>query len=433
MLVHGLELGLQRLSSMQRKRSATAQGERPADRVRLAYPSLEPSLADASAPSSLQQQGHQTQPHAAAAATPGAAGIDDDLQLEDLDELPTDAEATVMLLRNQLYPDPAAAAAAALAAKQSRSAKRSRSAPGPSRAAAAAVTAAAAAATAARKLPPIVLKSQLYTVLADKTAVDRDVEQLRQQGRARLFKLAIGADEFVVLLTQDYMRLVDGLIAQHSEAAQQLQLEEQQLARTKQQKQQGNQRQQQQQQVGQHGDEHDDAPGSTTSSAEHAAMAATLQAFRSRVVPVCTESHITSSRLLQLMRTAPAAAHHPQLGKDLAAAPAAAAAAGSADAILRRLLSAELVCRDSRSPDSFMFTVPGAAVFVKSVVAGRQEMLQMLKRKKYQEVLEKELVCASLRGSCLTPAFHLRDLQGRGLVSCMGTTAGQLVRLAQRK
>ncbi|WIA16353.1 hypothetical protein OEZ85_013051 [Tetradesmus obliquus] len=132
-------------------------------------------------------------------------------------------------------------------------------------------------------LPPIILKSQLYTVLADKTAVDRDVEQLRQQGRARLFKLAFGADE------------------------------------------------------------------------------------------------------------------------------------------------------DRHAPDSLMFTVSGAAAFVKSVVAGRQELLQMLKRKKYQEVLEKELMCVALRGSCLTPAFHVRDLQGRGLVACMDTTAGRLVRLAQRK
>jgi hypothetical protein len=143
----------------------------------------------------LQQQAHQKHPHAAAAAAaaPAAADTDNDVQLDDWEYLPTDAEATVMLLRDQLYPDPAAAAAAALAAKQSRSAKRSRSAPGPSKAAAAAVAAAAAAATAARQLPPLLLKSQLYTVLADKTAVDKDVEQLRQQGRARLFKLAFGA------------------------------------------------------------------------------------------------------------------------------------------------------------------------------------------------------------------------------------------------
>lgn len=169
-----------------------------ADRVRLVYPSLDPTLGDDSVPGSLQQQAHQLQPHAAAADTAAVsaapADVDDDdfFQLEDLGHLPTDAEATVMLLRSQLYPDPAAAAAAALAAKQTRSAKRSRNAPGPSKAAAAAVTAAAAAATAARQLPPIILKSQLYTVLADKTAVDRDVEQLRQQGRARLFKLAFG-------------------------------------------------------------------------------------------------------------------------------------------------------------------------------------------------------------------------------------------------
>lgn len=104
----------------------------------------------------------------------------------------TDAEATIMLLRQKLYPDPAQAAAAASAAKQSRHAKRSKGATGPSKATAAAITAAAAAAAAAKQLPPIVLKSQLYTVLTDKTTADRDLENLRQKGRVRVFKLAIG-------------------------------------------------------------------------------------------------------------------------------------------------------------------------------------------------------------------------------------------------
>jgi hypothetical protein len=81
------------------------------------------------------------------------------------------------------------------------------------------------------------------------------------------------------------------------------------------------------------------------------------------------------------MRTAAPLPSQSQPVKPPAAA-AAAAALSSADAIQRRLLSAELVCRDSRATDSFMFTVPGAAAFVKSVVAGRQELLQMLKRKK---------------------------------------------------
>lgn len=110
-------------------------------------------------------------------------GSDDGFELA-----PTDAEATIMLLRSKLYPDPQKAAAAAAAAAQSRHSKRSKTAAGPSKAAAAAITAAAAA----KQLPPIVLKSQLYTVLTDRTAADRDLERLRQSQRVRVFKLAIG-------------------------------------------------------------------------------------------------------------------------------------------------------------------------------------------------------------------------------------------------
>lgn len=118
--------------------------------------------------------------------------VEEDDELAGLDMAPSDAEATIMLLRSKLYPDPAAAAATAAAAKQSRHAKRSKGAAGPSRATAAAVTAAAAAAAAAQQLPPLVFKTQLYTVLTDRTAADRDVEDLRRQGRVRVFKLGMG-------------------------------------------------------------------------------------------------------------------------------------------------------------------------------------------------------------------------------------------------
>jgi hypothetical protein len=48
----------------------------------------------------------------------------------------------------------------------------------------------------------------------------------------------------------------------------------------------------------------------------------------------------------------------------------------------RQLLAAEVVTRDSRRPDSYLLTVPGAAAFVRSVVSGRQELLQLLGRKR---------------------------------------------------
>eukprot|EP00775_Hariotina_reticulata_P002010 gene2010-2332_t len=110
----------------------------------------------------------------------------------------------------------------------------------------------------------------------------------------------------------------------------------------------------------------------------------------------------------------------------------APAARDTAD-VLRHLLAADLICRDASNPDCFVFTVPGASTFVKSVVSGRKELLQLLSRRKYQEALDKELQCTKLRGSCLTVSFHIRDLQGRGLITTTSTTAGVLVRLVKRK
>jgi len=52
---------------------------------------------------------------------------------------------------------------------------------------------------------------------------------------------------------------------------------------------------------------------------------------------------------------------------------------------------------------------------------------------RYQEALETEVMCIKLRNSCLTPTYIVKDLQGRGLVTVTGTTAGPLIRLAQRK
>jgi len=112
---------------------------------------------------------------------------------DSFDSVLSDAEASILLLRHKLFPDPAAAAAAAATAKQTRHAKRSKSAAGPSKATVAAIAAATAAAAAAKQLPPVVLKTVVYTVLTDRTTADRDLEDLRQQGRVRVFKLAIGA------------------------------------------------------------------------------------------------------------------------------------------------------------------------------------------------------------------------------------------------
>lgn len=193
--------------------------------------------------------------------------------------------------------------------------------------------------------------------------------------------LCAGADEYVVLLTSDYLRIINSMITQH------MQLQQQQ--------------QQDRQQQG-----HPAAPAAYSSlqpsiigssdssnSAQHAVVTKTLQLFRDHVVPACQESHITRTRLLQLLQSghsaavtkqsAAAASQQPaSMPRRPSAAAAAAAVMPRKEDMERHLLALELVCRDSRAADSYMFTVPGAAAFVKSVVGGRQEMLQLLQRKK---------------------------------------------------
>ncbi|XP_069122738.1 inactive serine/threonine-protein kinase 19-like [Argopecten irradians] len=54
------------------------------------------------------------------------------------------------------------------------------------------------------KLPPIVLKHQLYGMMNDRTKVDQELNDLRKRGLVKLFKLGSEADEYCILFTNDY-------------------------------------------------------------------------------------------------------------------------------------------------------------------------------------------------------------------------------------
>ena len=176
--------------------------------------------------------------------------------------------------------------------------------------------------------------------------------------------LRTGADEYVLLLADDYLAILDRLIHKHQQLAAQPALQQDPTSPP---------------------DGHGNQP-SSISAAEAASVAATLQLFRDRVVPAWTDSSIPRATLLQLLRqpgqastAPPAAPSRPTGGQQ----PKPAAAGASREpAHERHLLALDLLCRDSRSPDSYQLTVPGAAAFVKSVVSGRQELLQQLGRKK---------------------------------------------------
>lgn len=112
------------------------------------------------------------------------------------------------------------------------------------------------------KVAPFATKAQLYTVLTDRTAVDRQLDELRRSNAVRLLQLPTGRDEYAIMLTSDY------------EAALQRSREEQRGKASS---------------------------GDQPPAAGAPPSAAVFDWFATRVLPACTEVMITHKELLQLL------------------------------------------------------------------------------------------------------------------------------------
>ncbi|XP_072704136.1 inactive serine/threonine-protein kinase 19 isoform X1 [Ciconia boyciana] len=62
-------------------------------------------------------------------------------------------------------------------------------------------------------LPPLVLRHQLYSLVSDRTAVDRHLNRLRDEGRIRLLHLGLGADTLGVVFMEPYKEKVLAAVA----------------------------------------------------------------------------------------------------------------------------------------------------------------------------------------------------------------------------
>ena len=60
----------------------------------------------------------------------------------------------------------------------------------------------------ANRLPAIAVKHQLYSIVKDRTLVDRELNLLRDRGIIRFFKLDSGSDEFAVVNDKDFMEII---------------------------------------------------------------------------------------------------------------------------------------------------------------------------------------------------------------------------------
>ncbi|XP_023227832.1 serine/threonine-protein kinase 19-like [Centruroides sculpturatus] len=54
------------------------------------------------------------------------------------------------------------------------------------------------------KLPPIIMKHQIYTLMKNRTEVDKELDSLLNEGEIRIFKLGRNNDEFAIVFMKDY-------------------------------------------------------------------------------------------------------------------------------------------------------------------------------------------------------------------------------------
>lgn len=58
-------------------------------------------------------------------------------------------------------------------------------------------------------MAPFATKAQLYTLLADRTAVDRQLDELRRSNAVRVLQLPTARDEYALMLTEDYVAALE--------------------------------------------------------------------------------------------------------------------------------------------------------------------------------------------------------------------------------
>jgi hypothetical protein len=80
----------------------------------------------------------------------------------------------------------------------------------------------------------------------------------------------------------------------------------------------------------------------------------------------------------------------------------------------------------------YTISVPGSGAFVRNLRGGRRELLRTLRRQRYKEMLEKNLMAKKLRDSLLSYTFHLHELVGSGRIECFETPAGRGIRITNK-
>ncbi|KAJ6653461.1 hypothetical protein lerEdw1_009215 [Lerista edwardsae] len=225
-------------------------------------------------------------------------------------------------------------------------------------------------------LPPLVLRHQIYSLVKDRTTVDRRLNQLKDEGRIRMFQHGFDADSVAVAFTDNYKAKVSVGLGR---------LWVQQRCRS---------------------------PGKMVTAlssrlqvlefASGKEFARTVKKFLDSVVSSCPDISFDKRRIL----------------KDF----------GFRDTEITELVNAGVLT--VRDAGSWWLAVPGAGRFVKCFIQGRKAVLNMIEKAKYKEVLLSDLQNRRAPSVKLGLSYHIHDIIGAQLVDCVPTTSGTILRLA---
>ncbi|XP_057519455.1 uncharacterized protein LOC130800116 isoform X2 [Amaranthus tricolor] len=93
------------------------------------------------------------------------------------------------------------------------------------------------------------------------------------------------------------------------------------------------------------------------------------------------------------------------------------------------LVNAGIITRQFIDPNMYWFAIPNVGPILKGISKGRKELLSLLNRRKYKEMMLALLEKKRLQFSPLDMRFHLRDLIGSGHLRTFQTPTGIVVRV----
>eukprot|EP01127_Copromyxa_protea_P019459 TRINITY_DN6322_c0_g1_i1.p1 TRINITY_DN6322_c0_g1~~TRINITY_DN6322_c0_g1_i1.p1 ORF type:complete len:263 (-),score=38.35 TRINITY_DN6322_c0_g1_i1:82-870(-) len=195
-------------------------------------------------------------------------------------------------------------------------------------------------------VPRLVLQTQVYALVSDRTQVDKELNELQRAGIIRMFKIPVSADEYSYCFMEDFHKIVDRIKAE-------------------------------------------------IQNPENVSL---LENFVEKVILQHSHVSITAQGLRNLME--------------------------DPECNILELVSMGFLVQVN---DVYLFTVPGSAKVYAPARAVRTELMTMMNRQPFKEILLSRLEKKRLKKSRLGMLFHVHDMVGANILVRRQTTSGDLV------